>query len=1087
MKHNHKKYDNQDLKPKRSFLRFLSRHNKLVVLLGIMLLGTIILIVILSDGAFDSVTSNNQGERHLELIHPQNAINSPFKLLEEGFTDTLVVDENSAILVAKEAVKLLDLGNVGDELSVKSVDEMDGVSYYRLQQNYNGLPFIGKTMTVVAGSEGEVLGFSSNVLSENVLDFGDFISQEIIERKVNDYLRENKVDYIENSCLIEKCSKDNRAYIETDDGIKQIYLLKLYRNNIDISFETVVVNAITGDVMWLENSFFEIDQDVYNFDKSIRVSGNYDEKEGIYQLKNNERNIEIYTCNGKDSLANNWENYWEIVGDKKGLITSENDVFGDTEDEINEEYSKAIQFMDNTARIYDFYSVRLLYSDNRRLCACYNEGSQNGENAFGGPAGGINYLTIGYDFGVDSLDVMAHEYSHIVTNRIVGWNNVSDNKKDVQPEYEAINEGISDIFGTIIEGVLNKTQTKWELVGRNMKEPSKSTDKNDKDKPKIQQSRIGEMPLERALDGNDYQHGFSTIISHCAYLMSNGVNQQFEPIDLADLTKLWFRTLFLIPSNCTYTALRKHMCQAALILDFSSEKLECVNAAFDEVNIFTEEEIYGTSSMLQILDKEMNEYANCTVYFVKNDLEIIDISSLLDNETNAYIVDYSDDNKCMIDLEEGDYFVFVKNQYGEIQQLEEPIKIRNDANFNSIKVVTDFLDNKPQIEKDIVIVMDISASMNGESIELAKRSSANFVAKTLDANTRIGVVTYRAWSEVVSELSNDAWSLVSAISKINAATWESKGNGTNITVGLRQAKELLMKSSAKKRIIVLVSDGEPSEGYSIDELKAFANSVKQENIKIFAIGLLGITDTENILTAYGILVGNEYETYLDELANARIRAEHLLKEIANEGSYYKANVTSEMENFYEDITAQLDGRKYMYIRITGPVDVMISFGDSMLCSAKNNLITRSGFGTLTFEEVTTENQTEAINQAKVFRLIEGLNYDVRIVGINNGLMDYTIGFMDEDGDYSDIRRFENNQITNGMVISSVATASKETILNVDVEGDGVLEAKVSAIENGYGVTTYETRTVRITLLVCAGLVSGMYLINKCFIRRKSKI
>ena len=86
----------------------------------------------------------------------------------------------------------------------------------------------------------------------------------------------------------------------------------------------------------------------------------------------------------------------------------------------------------------------------------------------------------------------------------------------------------------------------------------------------------------------------------------------------------------------------------------------------------------------------------------------------------------------------------------------------------------------------------------------------------------------------------------------------------------------------------------------------------------------------------------------------------------------------------------------------------------------------------------------------MLRLKEGADYDVKIVGTGRGIMDYTIGFMDENGDYSDFRRFEDIKITKETVIDTVAAVSEESVLSIDEDGDGRYDLKLRAGENGYG-------------------------------------
>ena len=74
--------------------------------------------------------------------------------------------------------------------------------------------------------------------------------------------------------------------------------------------------------------------------------------------------------------------------------------------------------------------------------------------------------------------------------------------------------------------------------------------------------------------------------------------------------------------------------------------------------------------------------------------------------------------------------------------------------------------------------------------------------------------------------------------------------------------------------------------------------------------------------------------------------------------------------------------------------------------------------------------------------------------------------MDENGDYSDFRRFENVKITKETVIDTVATVSDESVLNIDEDGDGKYDLKLRAEENGYGE---EVKTsVWIYVSICGG-------------------
>ena len=90
------------------------------------------------------------------------------------------------------------------------------------------------------------------------------------------------------------------------------------------------------------------------------------------------------------------------------------------------------------------------------------------------------------------------------------------------------------------------------------------------------------------------------------------------------------------------------------------------------------------------------------------------------------------------------------------------------------------------------------------------------------------------------------------------------------------------------------------------------------------------------------------------------------------------------------------------------------------------------------------------DKIKVLRLKEGVDYDLELTGTGHGVMNYTIGFMDDNGDYSDLRKFENIKITRKTKIDTVATYSDDSVLNIDDDGDGKYDLKLRAEANGYG-------------------------------------
>lgn len=88
---------------------------------------------------------------------------------------------------------------------------------------------------------------------------------------------------------------------------------------------------------------------------------------------------------------------------------------------------------------------------------------------------------------------------------------------------------------------------------------------------------------------------------------------------------------------------------------------------------------------------------------------------------------------------------------------------------------------------------------------------------------------------------------------------------------------------------------------------------------------------------------------------------------------------------------------------------------------------------------------------KVLRLKEGADYTVSINGYDSGAMDYSIGFMDDEGSYSDMRTFPDIPIEASTLIETQASPGDETMMKVDNDGDGVFDEyyRAGAGEEGY--------------------------------------
>lgn len=361
-------------------------------------------------------------------------------------------------------------------------------------------------------------------------------------------------------------------------------------------------------------------------------------------------------------------------------------------------------------------------------------------------------------------------------------------------------------------------------------------------------------------------------------------------------------------------------------------------------------------------------------------------------------------------------------------------------------------------ERDIVLALDVSGSMAGTPMEETKKASTNFIETILEEDASIGIVTYDSSAYRASDFSVNKGSLESMVSSIR------DGGGTNIEAGLKEADSMLASSNAKKKIIVLMSDGSPNEGKEGDELVAYADEIKDSGVLIYTLG------------------------FFESMGDSKSSAQILMERIASDGCHYEVANADDLVFFFEDMADQINGQKYIYVRIACPVDVSVTSQGQTLSSAENDMNLRTDFGTLTFEENEEAGEDGTDDRIKVLRLKEGTDYDLQLVGTGHGLMDYTIGFMDDEGNYSDLRKFENVKVTKRTVIDTVAAISKESTLNIDENGDGKYDLRLRASKNGYGEEIGQSYYIYIAIIGVVLIIAvGLIIVHKVRTKKKGKV
>ena len=192
-------------------------------------------------------------------------------------------------------------------------------------------------------------------------------------------------------------------------------------------------------------------------------------------------------------------------------------------------------------------------------------------------------------------------------------------------------------------------------------------------------------------------------------------------------------------------------------------------------------------------------------------------------------------------------------------------------------------DNKDAEGIDIMLTMDISASMLTEDvfpnrIEVAKEVASDFISGR--PNDNIGLTIFAGEAFTQCPMTVDHAALLNLLHNVRTDL-VVKGliqDGTAIGMGLANSVSRLKDSKAKRKVIILLTDGSNNVG-SISPMTA-ATIAKKFGIRVYTIGL-GRETGEDI----GAI---DYKT-LQDIA------------VLTNGEFYRAQSQAELSKIYQDI------------------------------------------------------------------------------------------------------------------------------------------------------------------------------------------
>lgn len=643
-------------------------------------------------------------------------------------------DADEVVRSAEDAVAELkklgdDLGykNALSELTEKATTTVDGDTYYRLQQNYLGIPVYGRTVVCVTDENGKAIAITGNVIDVGEkIDVVPTASMEQLTTKIATYAVD-ELGFAVDACATSILSHELVWYVDSSGHTALAYCVLAY---IGEDPYEVVVDANTGDVyavsyqMMTESVSVSISVDGYEHEINL-----WQEDGGSYITYDAENNIRVLSANGETlvkvlvfELATGekyrYNCYTESWYDECGTactmptdpyvsltieFTTEENLVGVTQPtfadlEILDQDACRMLFFTTIAN--DYFSQVLSrdgWGDGNTTTLQVVFDCANGSYHYS-PEYGVSMLSIE---GGSSLNTVAHELTHAMESTESGMT--------YSGESGAIMEALSDIFAEIVEyDFLGACDWLYDSGLRNLVDPSLSTESN-----MAHPSMYKGKNWYSGSQDNGGVHINSTVISHAAYLMSEDGGGLLA---MDELAKLWYRAMLMMPSDCDFEECRTLVELAATSMGLSDAQIACVKEAFDTVGINNGETVdyeLSSSATLSVYGADANLYSNYTMQIAGTQtIGNQDADPTTDDIYNYYIYfrqntttekyyetrHITTTEPVSLDLKYGTYTITLIDDEGSGTSVSFKIKVGTQDGKDNIAIYTDF--SKPDISTD---------------------------------------------------------------------------------------------------------------------------------------------------------------------------------------------------------------------------------------------------------------------------------------------------------------------------------------------------------------------------------------------------
>lgn len=568
--------------------------------------------------------------------------------------------QEAAAYLAEKAENL-GYANALSELTEVYSQNVDGDSYYRLQQNYNGIPVYGRTVVYVTDEDGRNLSVSQNVRD---IPEGMELTPSVTEEQVLASLTEYFGEEVPEMPLFE----DDLCIYAFNNSTVLAYRL-------NIGAVEILVDAHSGGILHCRNIYSE-ETEIAIVGDSGKVIRALVGDNGNYVMKDTDENIYVFDAEHKvfydmDSTLNKFRQT------SLTLVESPNQRFGDDDDNTAGSWVAA-DALGVVLDIRDFwrnglggpdypYEMILVVNDNLNVTntrnaaggVIYNQSWVSHylpENQLDLFSKNVAVLSIGEGYSntiETSVDTIAHEYGHLISHAYVGWTGGRNY------ENRGLDEAFSDIFATLAQAYVDETMvpTWQQSTYRNLADPRSSG----------QAAHVGDLGSTTDI------YSYSTVISHAAYLMwTDDPRQNPDHLTTQELSQLWYRTVLTMPSNADFVTCRNVMETAARHMGLSRGKQQTVSDAFTQVGIVSPAQqgnadyVLDEKFKLSVMNSDLNYILRWSVVIRDYDAS----SGVIDLDNEPITFSTIDSGTHRFDLEPG-YYKFTLTTQGSTADVVE--------------------------------------------------------------------------------------------------------------------------------------------------------------------------------------------------------------------------------------------------------------------------------------------------------------------------------------------------------------------------------------------------------------------------------